>query len=92
MPNPTNKTDDMAKKWLAYGIDRKICKKPVMCLPYSLTQYSCRQYIQDHVEKELKEKKFDDLVWRTPEGIDVKPLYTAEDINNIQHEFGITLG
>ena len=24
-----------------------------MCLPYSLTQYSCRQYIQDHVEKEL---------------------------------------
>ena len=21
-----NKTDDMAKKWLAYGIDRKICK------------------------------------------------------------------
>jgi hypothetical protein len=26
-----------------------------MCLPYSLTQYSCRQYIQDHVEKELVE-------------------------------------
>ncbi len=40
-------------------------------------------------EKELKEKKFDDLVWRTPEGIDVKPLYTAEDINNIQHEIGM---
>ena len=27
-----------------------------MCLPYSLTQYSCRQYLQDHVEKELKER------------------------------------
>ena len=50
-----SKTDPMAKKWLDYGIDRKICKKPVMCLPYSLTQYSCRQYIQDHVEKELVE-------------------------------------
>jgi DNA-directed RNA polymerase len=49
-------TDPMAKKWLDYGIDRKICKKPVMCLPYSLTQYSCRQYIQDHVEKELVER------------------------------------
>ena len=51
-----SKTDPMAKKWLDYGIDRKICKKPVMCLPYSLTQYSCRQYIQDHVEKELVER------------------------------------
>jgi DNA-directed RNA polymerase len=51
-----DKTEPMAKQWLDYGIDRKLCKKPVMCLPYSLTQYSCRQYIQDHVEKELKEK------------------------------------
>ena len=51
-----DKTDPMAKLWLDYGIDRKLCKKPVMCLPYSLTQYSCRQYIQDHVEKEWKER------------------------------------
>ncbi len=51
-----DKTDPMAKQWLDYGVDRKLCKKPVMCLPYSLTQYSCRQYIQDHVEKEWKEK------------------------------------
>ena len=28
-----------------------------MCLPYSLTQYSCRQYIQDHVEKQFQEKQ-----------------------------------
>ena len=49
-------TNPLAKKWLDYGIDRKICKKPVMCLPYSLTQYSCRQYIQDHVEKELVDR------------------------------------
>lgn len=48
-------TDPLAQKWLDYGIDRKICKKPVMCLPYSLTQYSCRQYIEDHVVKEFKE-------------------------------------
>ena len=48
--------DPLAKMWLDYGVDRKLCKKPVMCLPYSLTQYSCRQYLQDHVEKELKER------------------------------------
>ena len=52
-----DKTDPMAKLWLDYGIDRKLCKKPVMCLPYSLTQYSCRQYIQDHVEKLDKENE-----------------------------------
>ena len=49
-PNP------MAKLWLDYGINRKLCKKPVMCLPYSLTMFSCRRYIHDHVEKQLKEK------------------------------------
>jgi len=49
----SNMSDPLAKQWLDYGIDRKICKKPVMCLPYSLTQYSCRQYIEDHVHKEL---------------------------------------
>ena len=46
---------ELAEKWLEYGINRKLCKKPVMCLPYSLTQYSCRQYIQDHVDKEYVE-------------------------------------
>jgi DNA-directed RNA polymerase len=48
--------DPMAKLWLDYGIDRKICKKPVMCLPYSLTMFSCRRYIHDHVEKAFNEK------------------------------------
>ena len=27
-----------------------------------------------------KEVKGKDLTWRTPEGIDVKPLYTADDV------------
>ena len=30
--------------------------------------------------KERKGKDPDDLVWKTPEGIDVKPLYTAADV------------
>ena len=66
-----DKKCEMSRKWLAYGIDRKLCKKPVMCLPYSLTQYSCRQYIQDHIEKENKDHEFgEDLFtptqWLTP--------------------------
>ena len=30
--------------------------------------------------KELKGADADSLVWSTPEGIDVKPLYTADDL------------
>ncbi len=50
------RTDELAKKWLAYGIDRRLCKKPVMCLPYSLTRYSCRLYLAEHVNQQLNEK------------------------------------
>ncbi|HEB79226.1 MAG TPA: hypothetical protein ENI79_01960, partial [Rhodospirillales bacterium] len=34
---------------------------------------------------ELKGKRLDDLVWETPEGVSVKPLYTAEDLENLEH-------
>jgi methylmalonyl-CoA mutase len=35
-------------------------------------------------EKDLKGRGPDDLVWETPEGIPVKPLYTAEDLENLE--------
>lgn len=37
------------------------------------------------VSGELRNKSIEDLTWKTPEGIDVKPLYTAEDLNDIPH-------
>ena len=48
--------DKIAMQWIDYGIDRKICKKPTMCLPYGLTRYSCREYIEEHVVKELQDR------------------------------------
>ncbi len=36
--------------------------------------------------KETKGKSPDDLVWQTPEGIAVKPLYTAEDVAGLVHQ------
>ena len=35
--------------------------------------------------KETKGKTSEDLVWNTPEGIAVKPLYTAEDLAGLAH-------
>ncbi len=35
-------------------------------------------------EKELKGHSLDELLWETPDGIPVKPLYTAADLENIE--------
>jgi hypothetical protein len=35
--------------------------------------------------RELKTRTPDDLTWQTPEGIAVKPLYTAEDLGGLGH-------
>jgi methylmalonyl-CoA mutase len=36
-------------------------------------------------DKECKGKSAEDLVWNTPEGIPVKPLYTADDLKGLTH-------
>ncbi|MHA6324161.1 methylmalonyl-CoA mutase [Roseivivax sp. CAU 1753] len=36
-------------------------------------------------EKELKGKSVDSLTWETLEGIDIKPLYTEEDVRDLPH-------
>ena len=35
--------------------------------------------------KELKDRSPEDLAWETPEGIVIKPLYTAADLEEFQH-------
>ena len=37
------------------------------------------------VEKETRGRTRTDLTWKTPEGIDVKPLYTAADLEGLEH-------
>ena len=44
--------------WLDYGINRKTTKKVTMCIVYGLTQFSCRKYIQEHLE-EMEEEGID---------------------------------
>ncbi len=39
---------------------------------------------RDLAEKDLKGDSVDSLVWRSPEGLDVKPLYTAADLEALQ--------
>jgi methylmalonyl-CoA mutase len=36
-------------------------------------------------QKQLKGRSIDELVWHTAEGIDVKPLYTSQDTENLAH-------
>ncbi|MEP3686636.1 MAG: methylmalonyl-CoA mutase [Sulfitobacter dubius] len=44
---------------------------------------------QELATGELRGRSLDDLTWKTLEGIDVQPLYTAEDVNGLDHLGGI---
>ena len=48
-----------------------------------------RKEWERRAQKELKTRKLDDLVWKTPEGINIKPLYTQDDIPNDSHVSGL---
>lgn len=43
-----------ADYWLAFGINRKTTKRPVMVLPYGGTFHSCRDYVRDWYEETAK--------------------------------------
>ena len=62
-------SDDIAKEWLRFGIDRKLAKRPTMVWPYGGTFYSCRAYVdewyQDCLRKERRQNPFsEDLRYR----------------------------
>ncbi len=49
-----------------------------------MSEHSNKQKWIETAEKELRGKPIESLDWNTPEGIKVKPLYTAEDIENLE--------
>jgi len=63
-------------------------KTPVYLRWYLMTDISKPSYSDwaDLAIKETRGKTPEDLVWETPEGIPVKPLYTAEDVENLEHQ------
>lgn len=48
-----SKGNEMAKKCLEFGIDRKLTKRSVMIVPYSGTQHACRQYVEEAIEEKV---------------------------------------
>ena len=42
-------------------------------------------------KKELKNIKLDNIYSKTPDGIEIKPLYTAEDLKNLEHVFSFSV-
>jgi DNA-directed RNA polymerase len=45
--------NQMAKKCLEFGIDRKLTKRSVMIVPYSGTKHACRQYVEEAIEEKV---------------------------------------
>jgi len=50
-----------------------------------MTELSNKQKWDDLATKQLRGKPLESLNWETPEGINVKPLYTAEDLEKMEH-------
>ncbi len=44
--------NEIARKWVAIGITRKITKRPVMVLPYGGTFNSCKDYVREAIKKD----------------------------------------
>ncbi len=44
---------------------------------------------QELATKQLRGRELDELTWNTPEGIAVKPLYTAQDLEGMEHVNGM---
>lgn len=63
----------LAQAWLDFGIDRKLCKKPVMTMPYGSTRQTCTKSIYGIIQDKFKKDKvqrfpkaFAAAVWLTP--------------------------
>ncbi|MFC1825819.1 methylmalonyl-CoA mutase [Thermodesulfobacteriota bacterium] len=50
-----------------------------------MAEHSDRQKWVELATKQLRGRPLEDLDWDTPEGIKVKPLYTAEDLADMEH-------
>lgn len=44
---------EIAQMCKQFGIDRSVCKRPVMIVPYSGTKHACRQYIEDALKEKI---------------------------------------
>jgi methylmalonyl-CoA mutase len=51
----------------------------VFSLPHSITDW------ENLASKQIKGRSHKELVWKTPEGIDIKPLYTKEDVSTLEY-------
>ena len=49
-----------------------------------MTEHNLMKTWQAAALKELKGKPLEALTWKTPEGIDIKPIYTAEDLQGLE--------
>jgi methylmalonyl-CoA mutase len=65
---------------LIYGLQPKRFKKEQI-----MAEHPDKQKWVDLATKQLRGKPLENLDWDSPEGIKIKPLYTAEDIEGMPH-------
>jgi DNA-directed RNA polymerase len=90
--------NEMAKKCLEFGIDRKLTKRSVMIVPYSGTKHSSRAYIEEAINEKLDKGAFNpfgrdifkaslylsDHIWNAINTI----IVSAQDVMNYVRDIG----
>src|SRR5438876_3174134 len=75
------RTDNLARRWCLGRPGRRRTKEIPMA---DSTDRADVDFWRRLASKERKGAAPDGLVWHTPEGIDVKPLYTAADVQDLE--------
>jgi len=60
--SPASQEGEWAERWLQLGVDRKLCKRPVMTLPYGVTQFSVKSFVLDRL-KEISGDQLNETVF-----------------------------
>uniref|UniRef100_A0AAR2KVP6 Methylmalonyl-CoA mutase, mitochondrial n=1 Tax=Pygocentrus nattereri TaxID=42514 RepID=A0AAR2KVP6_PYGNA len=68
------------------SISRALAELPLQCLLPLLDEVQLHEAWASLAKKQLKGKNPEDLIWRTPEGISIKPVYTQTDTAKVADE------
>lgn len=68
--------DELAAKWLQWGIGRKDTKRSVMIVPYSGTLFACKEYIEERMVERISEGE--DNLWGDKQERGKAAMYLAK--------------
>lgn len=68
LKDDSGEVGDFSRKWLEFGINRKVTKRSVMTLPYGCSVYSVREFIEDAMKEAIQGGKVNPFAYLDEKG------------------------